>query len=209
MQRSPLLHRGIVLSVLLAALSILLVGCDSGGSGSSTGGSDLSTNDAKTQLQNVDTDLATEVNGLTGGEFALTLQGLFSSSSGSAAFGKSSPPLGFTLIDALDTQNIVGSSNDRLLFSTGEYNWNSSSQAWDQSASSSALVLNFPTSQGINNNATFTLSTYQDLSVTIDGATEYLPRTIDASLVVSGTEIFSIDLSDTDFYTETLVLCHT
>ena len=204
MQLSTLLHRGIFLSVLLAVFSVILVGCDSGGGDSSNGGSDLNTNDAKTQLQNVDTDFATEVNGLTGGEFALTLQGLFSSSSGSATFSKSTQPLGFTLIDALDTQDIVGSSNDRLIFSTGEYNWNSSSQAWTQSASSSNLVLNFPTSQGINNNATFTLSTYQDLSVTIEGDTEYLPRTIDASLVVDGTEIFSVDLSGTDFYTETL-----
>lgn len=204
MHLSPLLTREIFLSLLLAVFGIILVGCDSGGGGSSDGGGDLNASDSKTQLQNVDTDLAAEVNGLTGGEFALTLQGLFLGSNSSTTFSKSSHPLGFTLIDALDAQNIVGSSNNRLTFSTGEYNWNSSSQAWDQSASSSNLILNFPTEQGLNNNATFTLSAYADEAVTLESRTQYLPTTIDVSLKVGSTEIFSVDLSGTDFYPETL-----
>jgi hypothetical protein len=149
----------------------------------------------------VDTDFAADLNSLTGGEFGLTMQGLFFAN-GSTTSSKSSHPLGFTLIDALSTQGIVETSNDRLSFGSGEYNWDGSS--WNKSSNSSDLILNFPTEQGLNNNAAFTLSTYTDEGITIEGQTEYLPTAIDVSLRVSGNEIFSIDLSGTDFYTETL-----
>lgn len=203
MQMSTFLNRGVVLSLLLAVFGVILVGCDSGGGSSDGGGADLSTDDAKTQLQNADTDFAAELNGLTGGEFGLTMQGLFFGTSGSTTASKTSQPLGFTLLDALDTQNVLGTTPDgRLTFQTGEFTWNGSS--WTSSSSSNDLILNFPTAEGINNNATFTLSTYTDEAVTIEGQSEYLPTTIDASLSVGGNEIFSVDLSGTDFYTETL-----
>jgi hypothetical protein len=197
---STFLNRGVVLSLLLAVFGVILVGCDSGGGSSDGGGgADLSTDDAKTQLQNADTDFAAELNGLTGGEFGLTMQGLFFGTSGSTTASKTSQPLGFTLLDALDTQNVLGTTPDgRLTFQTGEFTWNGSS--WTSSSSSNDLILNFPTAEGINNNATFTLSEYTDVAVLLDGDSGALPKTIDASLTVGGAEIFSINLSGTQFY---------
>ena len=204
MQLSYVFNRGVFLSLLLAVFGMILVGCDSGGGSSDgSGGGDLTTDESQTQLQNADTDFAAELNGLTGGEFGLTIQGLFFGTSGSTAASKTSQPLGFTLLDALDTQNVLGTTPDgRLTFQTGEFSWNGSS--WTSSSSSNDLILNFPTEEGINNNARFTLSTYTDQAVTIEGKTQYLPTTIDVSLSVGGSEIFSVDLSGTDFYTETL-----
>ena len=204
MQLSYVFNRGVFLSLLLAVFGMILVGCDSGGGSSDgSGGGDLTTDESQTQLQNADTDFAAELNGLTGGEFGLTIQGLFFGTSGSTTASKASQPLGFTLLDALDTQNVLGTTPDgRLTFQTGEFSWNGSS--WTSSSSSNDLILNFPTEEGINNNARFTLSTYTDQAVTIEGKTQYLPTTIDVSLSVGGSEIFSVDLSGTDFYTETL-----
>ncbi|PSQ97473.1 MAG: hypothetical protein BRD55_02510 [Bacteroidetes bacterium SW_9_63_38] len=58
--------RGIFLSLLLAVFGLVLVGCDSGGgsSGGGGGGGDLTSTDARTQLQNTDTDFAADVNAL-------------------------------------------------------------------------------------------------------------------------------------------------
>jgi hypothetical protein len=214
MQLKNYFNRGVFLSLLLAVFGIILMGCDSGGGGSSTsggggggtgGGGDLTTTDAETQLRNVDTGFAADLGDLTNGELGLTLQGLFFGTSGSTTSSKASQPIGFTLIDRLDTQNIVGTTPDgRLTYSSGEYDWDSNNQEWDPPASSNSLVLNFPTAEGINNNATFTLSAYSDEAVTLEGRTQYLPTTVDASLTVDGKELFSVDLSGTDFYTETL-----
>lgn len=212
MRLPTFINSGGVLVLGLAIASLIFVGCDSGGGAGDDdggGGADLASEEAKTTLQNVDTDLAADFNELSGGEFALTIQDLFFGGSGftTAATGKqTSTPLGFTLIDALSAEGIVQTANGRLSFQTGEYNWNSSNGAWGPSTSSNNLVLNFPTVAGGSNNATFTLAAYTDEAVTIDGRTEYLPKTIDVSLSVAGTEIFAIDLSGTEFYPETLDL---
>lgn len=200
MQLSYILNRGVVLSVLLAVFGVFFIGCDSGGGGDGGAvGEDLNTTEAQTQIQNTDTDFAADINELTGGEFALTVQELFFGSSGSGTTANSkSGPLGFVLLDALEEDGIIGTSNDQLNYQEGEYDWDGS--AWNKSSDSDDLVLNFPTGSGLNNNATFTLAEYAEVEALIDGTQGFLPTAIDASLEVGGTEIFSIVLTDTEFY---------
>jgi hypothetical protein len=161
-------------------------------------GGELSTEEAKTQVQNVDSDLSTDVSQLNTGAFSTTMRGLFFSS-GSTNSKDAHVPLGVVLLDSLD--NVIQTSDGRLDFasSTGEYSWDSEN-GWTSAGSSSSIVLNFPTSRGASNSATFTLSGYSDTNVTIDGNSEYVPAMITASLTVGGTEVFAVDLSNTDFY---------
>ncbi len=179
----------------VAALGIALLGCDS--AGTDTGG-ELSTDEAKTRVQSVDRDLSADLSELNTGAFSTTMQGLFSSD-GSTNSKDGHLPLGYVLLDSLD--NVIQMSDGRLDFqaSTGEYNWDSEN-GWTSAGSSSSIVLNFPTSRGASNTATFELAGYSDTNVTIDGDSEYIPELIAASLTVGGDDVFAVDLSNTAFY---------
>lgn len=199
--------------LMLVFLSVALVACDSGGSsmddgnnGGNNNGAPLSVSESQTQLGNADASLSTSTSELIGGEFSTTLQGLFLTSSTSTTSAKQTtqPPLGFDLVDAIGQQSLIEiDNNGRLTFSNGAYNWDGST--WSSGGSGNGLVLNFPTTRSqSSNNATFTLATYTDAAVTIEGETEYVPETVEASLAVGGTDIFSVDLSNTAFYSEQL-----
>ena len=203
--------------LVLVFLSLALVACDSGGSsmddgtnggdnGGNNNGAPLSVSESQSQLGNADASLSTSTSELIGGEFSTTLQGLFLTSSTSTTSSKQTVqrPLGFDLVDAIEQQALIQiDNNGRLVLSNGAYNWNGST--WSSGGSQNGLVLNFPTSRNqSSNNAALTLATYDDVAVTIDGETEYLPKTVNASLSVGGTDIFSVDLSNTAFYTEQL-----
>jgi len=199
--------------LMLVFLSVALVACDSGGSsmdddnnGGNNDGAPLSVSESQSQLDNADASLSTSTSELIGGEFSTTLQGLFLTSSTSTTSAKQTtqPPLGFDLVDAIEQQALIEiDNNGRLTFSNGAYNWDGST--WSSGGSANGLVLNFPTTRSqSSNNATFTLATYTDAAVTIEGETEYVPETVEASLAVGGTDIFSVDLSNTAFYSEQL-----
>lgn len=208
-------HSSIRLSsfLVLVFLSVALVACDSGGSsmddgnnGGNNNGAPLSVSESQTQLGNADASLSTSTSELIGGEFSTTLQGLFLPSSTSTTSSKQTvqQPLGFDLVDAIGQQSLLQvDNNGRLDYVTGTYNWDGST--WSSGGSANGLVLNFPTTRSqSSNNATFTLATYTDAAVTIEGETEYVPETVEASLAVGGTDIFSVDLSNTAFYSEQL-----
>jgi hypothetical protein len=186
-----------VVSLLaIAVLGVGLVGCDSGGP--DTGG-ELSADEAKTQVQNTDSDLSTNVSALNSGAFSTTMQGLFFSD-GTTSGKTAHVPLGYVLLDSLDS--VVQTSDGRLDFgaSTGEYTWEGEQAGWTQTGSSESIVLTFPTSRGASNTATFALSGYSDTNVTIDGESAYVPERLTATLTVEDTEVFAVDLSGTAFY---------
>ncbi|PSQ97474.1 MAG: hypothetical protein BRD55_02515 [Bacteroidetes bacterium SW_9_63_38] len=140
-----------------------------------------------------------------GGEFALTMQGLFFGTSGSTtASAKNSQPLGFTLIDALDSERVLWIDSRQLNYNEGAYTWDGSS--WGSASSTSVLVkLTVPasTSSNLTSDLTFTLSDYGDTSVEVNSQSTFLPKTVTASLKKGDSEIFSVDLSKTNFYTAT------
>ncbi len=196
----PYLSRRLFSLFALAIFSGTLIACDSSGSNNEK---TLPPSEAKNTLQNVDSQLSTNVNDLTSeGPFATTVRSLFSNPrSGTSA--KRTQPLGYVLIDELD--RVLQTSNGRLDYSasTGEYTWNSRRQTWTSTGPSENVVLVFPTSPNdTTDNGTFTLSSYTDTEVTIDGDDEYLPETIDASLSVDDTDVFSLNLENTSFYDE-------
>lgn len=181
----------------LAVLGVALIGCDSGGSEM---GGELSTDEAKTQVQNIDRDLSADVSELNSGAFSTTIGDLFFATGTTAGGKNSGAPLGIVLLDSLDS--VIQTTNGRLDFeaSTGVYDWGGEQTGWASAGTSDSIVLTFPTSRGASNSATFTLSGYSDTNVTIDGESEYVPGLISASLVVEGTEVFAVDLSNTEFY---------
>ena len=164
---------------------------------------ELPPEEAKTQVETADRDLSSDVDALVrSGEFATTVQGLFSTSTTTTSGKTHQQPLGVTLIDHLDTE--LETTDGRLDFeaSTGVYEWAPQEGDWVYAGSSDRIVLKFPASEDApGNNATFTLSAYSDTGVTIDGTTEYLPARISASLTVEGLgEVFAVDLLNTTFY---------
>ncbi|MEF8796663.1 MAG: hypothetical protein V5A48_09430 [Salinivenus sp.] len=187
-----------VLSVLfLAVLGGALVGCDS--SGPDTGG-ELSAEEARTQVQNTDRDLSENMSQLNSGAFSTTMRGLFLSNGTTTGSKDAHVPLGYVLLDSLDS--VLQTADGRLDFeaSTGEYTWEGEQAGWTQTGSSDSIVLTFPTSRGASNTATFTLAGYSDTNVVIDGESAYVPEVIAASLTVEGEEIFAVDLTNTEFY---------
>ena len=180
-----------------------LVACDSGGGG----GSDApSPDEVRNTLQTASTDLSTNINAdLMNGAFGSFAQSLFGDLQGGttsaiAEMISKKNGHGELMIDALDQQDILVTSDGRLEYdaSTGEYNWDT--DQWVSSGSSGDVILNFPSeSQTSENNATFTLAEYSDTEVTMDGDSEYLPTQIDASIGTNeqGT-VFSVDLGGTD-----------
>jgi hypothetical protein len=189
------------LPTLLALLGfgLVLAGCDSGTSMTE----ELPPEEAQTQMETADRDLSSDVDALvSSGEFATTVQGLFSTATTTTSGKTHQQPLGFTLIDHLDTE--LETTDGRLDFgaSTGVYEWDPQEGDWVYAGSSDSIVLKFPASEDApGNNATFTLSAYSDTGVVIDGTTEYLPARISASLTVEGTgEVFAVELLNTTFY---------
>lgn len=81
----------------------------------------------------------------------------------------------------------------------GTYTWDNSVERWDVDwgTPSDKIVIIFPadsTNMG-NNNATLTISDYEEVAVTSDGYTEYLPTLLAADLKIDGTEYMSIDMT--------------
>jgi len=183
----------------LLGFGLVLAGCDSGTSMTE----ELPPEEAQTQMETADRDLSSDVDALvSSGEFATTVQGLFSTPTTTASGKTHQQPLGVTLLDHLDTE--LETTDGRLDFgaSTGVYEWAPREGDWVYAGSSDRIVLKFPASRDASgNNATFTLSAYSDTGVVIDGTTEYLPARISASLTVEGTgEVFAVELLNTTFY---------
>ena len=179
----------------LVTFGVALVSCDSVGSDDGNGGT-LDPDQAKSEVASVDSDLSSNLTELTDGSFATTLQDLFGGSSTASTEKTTEAPLGVVLLDQLAEQDITPST-------TGVYNWSTSEQKWIAQQSSESLVLNFPASPSASsNNAAFRLSEYTETPVTLEGEQEMLPATVDASMAIDGTEVFSVNLSNTSFYTE-------
>lgn len=199
--------------VVTIVFASALVACDSGGSGSDA----PSPEEVRTELQNASTDLSTNINAdLMNGAFGSFAQSLFGDFQGGtttaiAEMISKRNGHGELMIDALDQQDILVTSNGRLDYdaSTGEYSWDT--DQWVSNGSSGDVILNFPSeSQTGENNATFTLAEYNDTEVTVDGDAEYLPTQIDASIDTDeeGT-LFSVDLGGTNSGTATYQLGQT
>lgn len=187
----------------LSVFGIVLVGCDSGGEQTE----ELAKEDAKQAVQNADGSLDATASDLRNGKAAKTAARLFDLGvrSNANTNGKSDhTPLGQKLLRSLDEQSILTTSpNGQLNFQTGEYIWEGSS--WSSDGSSDNLVLHFPSARDQqSNDLTFTLSKYEDAEVTVESENAYLPTGIEASLTQDGTEIFSVDLSGTEFYDATV-----
>lgn len=163
-------------------------------------GDELSAEEARTQVQNTDRELSTNVSQLNSGAFSTTMRGLFFSDGVTSSGKDAHVPLGYVLLDSLDS--VIRTTDGRLDFesSTGEYTWEGEQAGWASTGSSDRIRLNFPTSRGASNTATFTLSGYSDTNITIDGESEYVPEIIAASLTIEGEEVFAVDLSNTEFY---------
>lgn len=197
-----------LLSVLaLVVLSFGLVACDSGGD---NGGDTLPADEAKNRVQEADQEVASNVNELLSGPFGSTMSqlgflNLALGSFSSDAKQTSQPPLGVLLIEELDT--VFEVNDGQLQASSGEYDWNAQQRTWSRvgGAGSNIAVLNFPSNpnQPSTNNATFTLASYQDQQVTLDGDPANVPSAVSANLAVGGTTIFSVDLSGVNFYSQT------
>lgn len=180
---------------ILVTFGVAFVGCDSAGSDDGNGDT-LDPEKAKSEVANTDTDLSTDLSDLTTGPFATTATNLFSSSTAAGAEKTAETPLGFLLLDELSQRGITPST-------TGVYDWSQSDQTWISQGSSDNLVLNFPASPNASsNNASFTLSDYAETQIALDGNQEMVPETVDASMTVDGTEVFSLNLSNTSFYSE-------
>lgn len=181
---------------VLVTCGVALVSCDSIGSDDGNGGT-LDPDQAKSEVASVDSDLSSNLTELTNGSFATTAQDLFGGSGTTASTGKTTEtPLGIVLLDQLAEQDITPST-------TGVYDWSTSEQAWIAQESSERLVLNFPASPSASsNNAAFRLSEYTETQVTLEGEQEMVPATVDASMTIEGTEVFSVNLSNTSFYSE-------
>lgn len=189
--------RSALLVLSLAVFGGALVGCDS--SGPDMGG-ELSAEEARTQVQNTDRDLSESMSQLNSGAFSTTMRGLLLSNGSTTGSKDAHVPLGYVLLDSLDS--VIQTSDGRLDYgaSTGEYTWEGEQAGWVLTAPSDRIVLTFPTSRGASRTATFTLAGYSDTNVVIDGASEYVPEMITASLTVEGDEIFAVNLTDTEFY---------
>lgn len=102
--------------------------------------------------------------------------------------------------DILDFDQI----EDQLAFDygarTGVYEWSSSQQSWSRTGPSSNIVLRFPSSESQgSNNAILTVSTYQDVAVTVDGDRYRLPSALRADLEIDGNKLFEINLRDLEY----------
>lgn len=171
------------------------MGCDQGGSMEE----DLSSDEAEDRIETALDNVSESMDTLEGGAFSTAFKEFLGLQNGEAL----SEEWADDLISELDA--VFQTSNGRFEFdtSTGEYEWNSSSEQWSATGGANAVVLNFPASEAtVSNNATFRLSQYSDVGVTVDGETEYLPRTGTASLQMDGTEIFQADLSDARYIEE-------
>lgn len=191
--RSTLSSRVLTVFALLA-FSIAFVSCDSGGDS----GGELSSEDAQTEVDNANSSLSTTIDDFQTGKFGSTFSDLLDSSlSLNSKSGHVS--LGDELLDQLESQGILQTSNDQLTYQGGKYKWEGSS--WNRTGDTDKLiVLKFPSTRGGSNNLTFRLSSYKDEQVTLESNDVYAPTVVKASLSESGTKIFSVDLSNTTFY---------
>lgn len=210
-----ILRRSSIALVVTVVFASAFVACDSGG-----GGSDgPPPEEVRTTLQDASNDLSTNLDAdLMNGAFGSFAQDLFGSFEGgvpTAITEKISANSGHgeLLIEALDQQNILETSNGRLDYeaSTGEWSWAPDQSQWTEDGSSDDLILHFPSeSKTGENNTTFRLAAYDDTEVTTDGGSEYPPTQIDAAIDTDeqGT-VFSVDLGGTSSETATYQLGET
>lgn len=176
-------------------LGMVLASCDQG-----TSPPDLSPDEAADQINTSIDGLSESLETLEGGAFSTRFKSFLGLQNGEVTSGDWAEELIQGLDSVFETTN-----DDRLDFdgSTGEYAWNADQRQWEQQATSDDVVLRFPADDGsTSNNATFTLSEYEDTGVTVGQETIYLPASGAASLSVEGTEVFSIDLSNVAYETE-------
>lgn len=73
--------------------------------------------------------------------------------------------------------------------SRGVYNWVAAQQRFVNVGTSQFVVLNFPAPGSLTNNATFTLSNYEDIELSYNGNTFYEPTEIDANIVIDNVQL--------------------
>ena len=188
---SPLLRISFAL-----ILGLLLVSCDQGGNDS---GENLSPTESKRQIQASVDDLGDNFTSLEDGEFSSSFKTFLGLQDGETMSDDWAETVATGLSSVLET------SSGRFDFdaSRGEYDWDPAAEEWVEAGPSGDVVLNFPASQGAgSNNATLTISGYDDTQVVVDGETVYLPTDGSASLTVDGTEVFRIGLSGASFTME-------
>ena len=98
--------------------------------------------------------------------------------------------------------NKTNASSGHFPFSAnvGTYTWNASLNKWDAVKGGTEIILKFPadTTQPNNNNATLTLSAYEEALVQVTNGfldTTYMPTKIEASLVVNANKIASLSFT--------------
>jgi hypothetical protein len=185
----------LVLTVGGLVLGATLAGCDSGGSSRP----DLSADGAADQIRASIDGLGESLRTMEGGAFSTRLKEFLRLQNGDARSGDWAGEL----IAGLET--VLQTTDGRFDFSgsTGTYAWDAGQRSWEQRGSSENIVLRFPaTETSQSNNATFTLSEYDDTGVPVDQETVYLPTAGNASLSVDGTEVFSVGLGNVAYDTE-------
>lgn len=176
-------------------LGVTLVGCDQGG-GSDP---DRSPEEAAETIATSIEDLGQSLRTLEGGSFSTSLKRFLGLQDGEAR----SADWASKLVEELET--VIQIADGRLDFAgtAGEYEWNAGQQQWERQSGTDDIVLRFPATEGSqSNNAVFTLSNYADTEVTIDQDPVYLPTAGTASLSVEGTEVFSLDLRNVVYGTD-------
>jgi hypothetical protein len=96
--------------------------------------------------------------------------------------------------------------NDRFQFAnrTGIYTWNSTTNSWTKTASSSEITLKFPSRENQTTiDSELTLQSYNETETSFESNTYNLPTNASLTLKRNNTTVFSLNLSNVTFQTGT------
>ena len=189
-----------ILTMMLMAASVLFFAC------SEDEEEMLTTDEAKTELDQVSTDMSTYMNEMESSDGMAALNALMAkpypfNDVKSTNYLSVLKDIQKYLLPAnyldLQSKEKSGAEVDRFNFDhwAGTYEWDATNENWDivSNDPSDKIVINFPTEDG--KDATLTIHTYEDIEITDGVYTWYEPTKIEADLYVNDIEVVDISMN--------------
>jgi len=189
-----------ILTMMLMAASVLFFAC------SEDEEEMLTTDEAKTELDQVSTDMSTYMNEMESSDGMAALNALMAkpypfNDVKSTNYSSVLKDIQKYLLPAnyldLQSKEKSGAEVDRFNFDhwAGTYEWDATNENWDivSNDPSDKIVINFPTEDG--KDATLTIHTYEDIEITDGVYTWYEPTKIEADLYVNDIEVVDISMN--------------
>lgn len=106
--------------------------------------------------------------------------------------------MGFMLPEKLKSSSMVSQQRLILPQHAGTYTWNPSTRAWIYTSNlTNKIVIKYPKSGSQTNNCVFTIHSYSDFQININGKPEFLVSSMKVDLYVNNTLAFDLDFNAT------------